>query len=254
MYSVFIADDNTDWLEALSARINADPSFQVVATANNGKTAIELIEQFMPDVIILDIIMPQYDGVYIVNFIREKLMGYFPIIYILSGIGTDTITNILNDMHIDFYSLKPISLDTAMQNLNNIVNRGRPNYQSNPGAHFLSTDQVIEDVLARLGMLPHLLSTKYAYEALLYYVDNPDSFRMLTKVLYPYIAEKHNTTPGAVEKNIRTGITQMKQQNTELYQKIFLHHLHKKVTNGIFLSVVSSYILNNSQIRLDSGK
>lgn len=243
MYSVFIADDNTGWLESLCARINQERDFEVVASTGNGKKAIELIESLWPDIIILDIIIPDCDGVNIVNHIRGNLREYKPVIYILSGLATDAIITTLNDLHIDFYSLKPITLEIVIHNLKNILSHKFQNFDGSRRISAPPSESVIEDVLSELGLYPHLMSTKYIYEALLYYLKDSDNYRMLTKVLYPTIAQQNKTTPGAVEKNIRLGISQMGKTNSKLYDEMFPYRSSKKITNSIFLSVTSKYIM-----------
>ncbi len=87
MYSVLIADDNKDWIDILDAKISQDPSFNIIAKAYDGKEAIKVVEAERPEIVILDIIMPEFDGAYIVNHIRSEMRGYDPVIYIISGIG-----------------------------------------------------------------------------------------------------------------------------------------------------------------------
>lgn len=243
MYSIICADDNRYWLEALAEGLSMDPEFHVVATAINGKIAIESIEQLKPDIILLDIIMPEYDGVYIVNHIRT-LTWYDPIIYILSGIGTDTVITILNELDIDYYNLKPVTIDTIHTNLNNIITAKNRKAVSNiPSCTPPTSGEIIDDVLLHLGLYNNVMYTKFIREALLLYMQDPDYNRMLTKRLYPTIARQYGTTASAVEKNIRLGITHIEEENSELYHTIFpFASKGKKVTNSLLLSMVSGYI------------
>jgi two-component system, chemotaxis family, protein-glutamate methylesterase/glutaminase len=59
---VLVADDSAFMRTALTRMIQFDPQLQVVATAQNGKEALEKIAEFDPDVITLDIEMPKLDG------------------------------------------------------------------------------------------------------------------------------------------------------------------------------------------------
>lgn len=242
MYTVLVADDNVGWLDSLAAALNNEKSFEVVGSARNGKDALDIIQTLQPDIVILDIIMPEFDGAYIVNFIRQNMPEYQPVIYMLSGIGSDTIITILNELDVDFFSMKPISLSLIIKNLEKIIshkgkNQPAPTRQNNP-----SYDQLVQKVLADIGLPPNLMCTKYTANALHYYRENPESFNMLTKILYPYIAEQGGSTAGSVEKNIRFGIKRMKSENTALYQKVFRYYMNKKITNSIYLNVLSAYL------------
>ncbi|HYH00921.1 MAG TPA: response regulator transcription factor [Terriglobales bacterium] len=59
---VVIADDHVVLLESLSALLSSQPDFEVVGKAVNGTIAVELVQQHHPDVLVLDLFMPENDG------------------------------------------------------------------------------------------------------------------------------------------------------------------------------------------------
>lgn len=61
--AVFLADDHTVVREGLRAYLDAEPDIQVVGEAGNGHDAVELIAELEPDVAVLDIGMPELNGV-----------------------------------------------------------------------------------------------------------------------------------------------------------------------------------------------
>ena len=66
---VVLADDHTIVTEGLKALLQ--PEFQVVATVNNGRAAIKAVQDFSPAVIVLDISMPQLNGIDTAREIRK---------------------------------------------------------------------------------------------------------------------------------------------------------------------------------------
>jgi len=246
MYTVLICDDNANSLEGLSLTIKKEPQFKVVAHAYDGKTTITLIERHRPDVIILDIVMPEYDGVYIVDYIRKSMKEYDPIIYILSGLGTDSIVKALNELGVDFYSMKPVSMSVVVRNLNALINQRNKNKSFSALADDSAKQEILEDVtkytLRNLGIMPHRISSKCITDALLMYMYNSEPNPVLTKVLYPEVAKKHGINSSSVEKNIRNTISQMQKNKTEMYNEIFSYSTKENITNGEFLSVMSDYI------------
>lgn len=60
---VLVVDDHPIVRRGISAEINLDPGMQVVGEAQNGLEAVELAVQLKPDVILMDLMMPQMDGV-----------------------------------------------------------------------------------------------------------------------------------------------------------------------------------------------
>jgi two-component system, NarL family, response regulator len=60
---VLIADDHAIFRQGLATIINRDPEMQVIAQAENGEQAIALFEEHQPDVTLMDLRMPEVEGV-----------------------------------------------------------------------------------------------------------------------------------------------------------------------------------------------
>lgn len=70
---ILIADDHTVVRAGLRALLNAEPEFIVVGEAEDGNSALQLAQDLQPDVIILDISMPQLNGIQATQAIKTKL-------------------------------------------------------------------------------------------------------------------------------------------------------------------------------------
>ncbi len=64
---VLLADDHPIILDGLKLGLKKDPHIEVVAQANNGRTALELIQELRPDVAIIDIDMPKLNGIELIK-------------------------------------------------------------------------------------------------------------------------------------------------------------------------------------------
>jgi len=60
---ILIADDHVMMREGLRKLLESQPGLQVVAEAGDGRTAVELVERMKPDVVIMDVAMPDLNGV-----------------------------------------------------------------------------------------------------------------------------------------------------------------------------------------------
>ena len=70
MLKVLLVDDEPDILEFLKYNLEAN-GFMVITT-DNGISALEIAEKERPDIIVLDVMMPQMDGIEVCNQLREK--------------------------------------------------------------------------------------------------------------------------------------------------------------------------------------
>jgi len=71
--SVLIADDHTILAEALSYVLQAQADIKVVAHAINGRSAIRKTEELRPDVVLMDVLMPELNGIEATRAIREQM-------------------------------------------------------------------------------------------------------------------------------------------------------------------------------------
>ncbi|OAB44360.1 response regulator [Paenibacillus glacialis] len=108
MYSLILVDDEEDVREGLLDEINWEEyGFQVVEKAENGREATELIERYVPDVVVTDIHMPFMNGLQLAEWIRNDYPNTK--IIILTGYDEFEYAQKAIKLHIDEYILKPFS-------------------------------------------------------------------------------------------------------------------------------------------------
>lgn len=72
---VIIADDSDFVRDGMKIILDVDDEFEVLGVASTGKQAIELAEKSAPDVFLMDIQMPEMDGIEATKIIVEKKLG-----------------------------------------------------------------------------------------------------------------------------------------------------------------------------------
>lgn len=72
MIKVLIADDHPIFLFGLKNMLSKYPEIEVVGTAKNGREALEMAVTQAPDVILLDVIMPEVDGITVASQLKES--------------------------------------------------------------------------------------------------------------------------------------------------------------------------------------
>jgi DNA-binding NarL/FixJ family response regulator len=72
LINIIIADDQVLLRRSLSHLISSDPEINVYCTVASGKEAIENCDLYKPDIILMDIEMPEMDGISALKIIKEK--------------------------------------------------------------------------------------------------------------------------------------------------------------------------------------
>jgi two-component system response regulator NreC len=79
MINILVADDHAIVRAGLRALIGAESDMDLVGEASSGTEAVELTREVKPDVLVLDVSMPDFDGIEVIKRIKPK----FPKIFIL---------------------------------------------------------------------------------------------------------------------------------------------------------------------------
>ena len=114
MTSVIIVDDNEDIVSSLSELLEFH-GINVLGKGYNGFDAVQLFNQHNPDVVLLDLQMPEYDGLYALRIIREKDVKA-SVIIITGGIPesqSDEI-HLLRPVKI---MIKPVDVNTLLESI-----------------------------------------------------------------------------------------------------------------------------------------
>ncbi len=72
-YTILLVDDEEEVTQAMMKKIDWEGlGFSVIGSAANGVKALEMVEEFQPDVVMTDIRMPYMDGMELANRIKAE--------------------------------------------------------------------------------------------------------------------------------------------------------------------------------------
>ncbi|MDQ1372945.1 MAG: two-component system, NarL family, nitrate/nitrite response regulator NarL [Actinomycetota bacterium] len=78
---VVVADDETDVCLMLRIQLGAQPDIDVVGVAADGAEALSLCRQLMPDVVVMDLLMPVMNGFQAIESLQQELPGVALVAY-----------------------------------------------------------------------------------------------------------------------------------------------------------------------------
>ena len=116
---VVIADDHPLFMRGLRQALTAEGEFEVVGEAADGEAAVRLVEQFQPDVAILDVDMPKQDGVEVVRAIRERRLA--TAVIFLTMHRNESLLQAALDLGVRGYVLKDSALSEVAESVKAIA-------------------------------------------------------------------------------------------------------------------------------------
>lgn len=118
---ILVADDSAFMRKSISMLLESDPEIKVIETAVNGLDAIDKIKRLKPDIVTLDIEMPQMDGITALDIIMKECPTPVIMVSSLTTEGADITLKALDLGAVDFIpkasSFVSISINTIKQDL-----------------------------------------------------------------------------------------------------------------------------------------
>ena len=117
--SVIVVEDDFDSMEVMAEYLEIK-EIKVVAKAGDGKEAVEFYEKFKPEIVLLDVIMPGYDGFYALEEIK-KLNPQAKVIFVTAA-TSGTTQKKLFETNVDGIIFKPFDMDKLLDTINTVKN------------------------------------------------------------------------------------------------------------------------------------
>ncbi len=124
MIRIVIADDHPIVRDGLVAILERDPGIEVVGQAGGGQEAVALVEQLAPDVVLMDLRMPDGDGVAAITALRTQ-SPHTPRILVLTTYDTDQDIRRALSAGADGYLLKDTPRGELLEAIHQLA-AGRP--------------------------------------------------------------------------------------------------------------------------------
>ena len=236
---LLLADDNPEYVGELTSHFSGKDEYEIIGTAGNGVEVLEKAAILKPDVILLDLVMPQMDG----YGVLEKIGGSYKII-VISALSMSNFVSRAINLGASYYMIKPCSMTQ-------LEGRIKECMRSNGGRlRNKSIEEKITNIFITVGIPAHIKGYQFLREAIKMAIDNPDIINSITKRLYPEVATRFSTSPSKVERAIRHAIevawNRGKIENINSLFGVRVYNHNEKPTNGEFIALVADKMLLES--------
>ncbi len=120
--TVIVVEDDQDSLEVMTEYLEMK-DIKVVARAKDGHEAFELYEKLKPEVVLLDVLMPYYDGFYALDKIKASYQNA-KVIFVTAATNSKT-QDKLFETNVDGILFKPFEMENLMEAIHIVKNGGK---------------------------------------------------------------------------------------------------------------------------------
>ena len=258
--TVAIADDNERMLRLLGEIVTKDENLQMVGTAKDGEEAYELIKDKQPDVVLLDIVMPKLDGLGVMDMVnRDVSIRKHPSFVMISAIGQEQIMEAAFARGASYYIMKPFSNEMVLSRIKSLQNTHKvpeeklvSAYEKPAQSRLKTVEEAVTEMIHDVGVPAHIKGYQYLRDAIMMSVSDMDMLNSITKILYPEVAKKYQTTPSRVERAIRHAIeVAWSRGRVETIEEMFGYTISVgkgKPTNSEFIALITDKIRMKQQL------
>ena len=243
--TILIIDKDAQYTKDVTKCLSTLDNLNIVGVAERGDIGLESAKRLFPDIVILGLLLDNIDGLSLI--IQLKKLSIAPTIIVCSSLTNETFIKQAIALGATCYFTKPINFEELQQRIVNIVAGEHP--QEYVVKRFTSKEieEKLSNIFMTAGIPVHVKGFRFLKEAVKQSVEQPSMINNITKILYPAIAKKYESTPSKVERAIRHAIgVAWSKGKIENINKIFgvqLYGREDKPTNGELIALVADKIM-----------
>ena len=235
---VVLTEASEDARFMLQAALERTGRFAIVGATGDGSQVQSLVKDTKPDLLLLDMILPGLDGLSILRRLDEKNR---PGIVTVSHMYTQEMLLEASRLGVSIFISKPYQESGIVENLLQLA-------ESRAGqGHMPGLEEMVTSIIHEVGVPAHIKGYQYVREAIMITVENMEVINSVTKILYPEVAKRYNTTPSRVERAIRHAIeVAWDRGDLETLQKYFGYTVSNskgKPTNSEFIAMIADRLI-----------
>jgi len=180
--------------------------FHNIDEAVGGQSAIEKLMSGSYDIAMLDLWVSGVDGIGIIRAISSSQLKNKPSFILMSPINKQNILVEASEAGADICLLKPFDNSSLVAHIDSLVRMRSKHEIGSSLSSYSDMEAQVTKIIHQIGVPAHIKGYQYLRTAILMTVEDNDIINSVTKVLYPTVAKKYQTTTSRVERAIRHAI------------------------------------------------
>lgn len=208
---ILVCDENPDF-RRITKEYLQNAGFRTPEEAENGEEAMLKINKLHPDVVIIDIWMSKLDTISVLRSSRSLSFTPDdpPSFIVTSQLNNPTMLTEASEAGADYCVLKPINYPGLTERIRRLLRQRstqrKPVEQPAYDRHSIELEAQVTKIIHQIGVPAHIKGYQYLRTAILMTINDNDIINSVTKILYPSVAKRYQTTSSRVERAIRHAI------------------------------------------------
>ena len=193
---VLIADADEQFRNELVVTLGDNEAFEIIGVAADGQEALQIASEHRPDIVILDLLLPQYDGISVLDLISVRYTDCKA--FVATGFISNYVISALQARRVSALLKKPCTAQCVVKRINETLKHSDlPIEEKLP-----ALNQQITEMIHDIGVPANIKGYRYLREAIKLAAEDMDRINNMTECIYKPIALADNSTP----KRVRTAI------------------------------------------------
>ena len=236
---IIIADNSMDFSKKMVSALSSK-GYSVTECESDGSAVLNGIRSGQPDIVICDALMPTADALEVMHRtdIGCEKKPFFVVTSPYRNVYVEK--NVMSRKNA-YVLIKPFEIETLLSFIEHITPSSVSDFEDDADqAHM---EVVVTDIIHTIGIPAHIKGYHYLREAIMLSINDSEMLESVTKLLYPTIARKIDTSPSRVERAIRHAIeTAWDRGDVDVLTKMFGYTINGgkgKPTNSEFIALIT---------------
>ena len=262
---ILLADDNKELVAVVTEYLAVKEDVEIVGKAGNGNEVLKILQQSEVDVLLLDVVMPELDGVSVLEELKANPAMYNQPRHTImfTAFNQEKIMMRAAELGASYFIMKPFEVTKVVSIIRDVYSRfdlvgtkqsfNQTIYTNNEVGAGFDLEAEITNVLHEMGVPAHIKGYLYLRESIDMVYNDIELLGSITKVLYPDVAKKYKTTASRVERAIRHAIeVAWNRGNIDMIAAVFGYTVSvskSKPTNSEFIAMIADRLRIKHKIK-----
>lgn len=242
---ILIAEDSGELLRNMLNSFSA-LGFECITVPKDGAELLSAIEKHTPDIVVTEAFMARFDALAVLQRLHDSGLQNLPCFTVLTNGLNESFEQRLLASGAAYCFIKPFDLQSFTERITQLAGceiRDKSVIMTPDSANNVDLEETVTDILHELGVPAHIKGYRYLKTSILLSVDSPEMISSVTRLLYPTVAKKYDTTSSRVERAIRHAIeVAWDRGDIDILNSYFGYTIQitrGKPTNSEFIAMIS---------------